>query len=111
MNNDFQKTTLHLFLTGPDFLKKNLIEMNQEHEPDIYGFILLKYDGQLYIADIQWETIAAYDRRGISINLYHSNESWNHCGWICDIKEIVTATNYKRFQHRAEKEIIKIFCS
>lgn len=40
--------------------------MNQEHEPDIYGFILLKYDGQLYIADIQWETIAAYDRRGIS---------------------------------------------
>ncbi len=23
MNNDFQKTTLHLFLTGPDFLKKS----------------------------------------------------------------------------------------
>lgn len=111
MNNDFQKNYAAFIFDWTGFSEKNLIEMNQEHEPDIYGFILLKYDGQLYVADIQWETIAAYDRRGISINLYHSNESWNHCGWICDIKEIVTATNYKRFQHRAEKEIIKIFCS
>ena len=70
MNNDFQKNYAAFIFDWTGFSEKNLIEMNQEHEPDIYGFILLKYDGQLYIADIQWETIAAYDRRGISINLY-----------------------------------------
>ena len=63
MNNDFSKNYAAFIFDWTGFSEKNLIEMNQEHEPDIYGFILLKYDGQLYIADIQWETIAAYDRR------------------------------------------------
>lgn len=53
MNNNFSKNYAAFIFDWTGFSEKNLIEMNQEHEPDIYGFILLKYDGQLYIADIQ----------------------------------------------------------
>lgn len=91
-----------------DFTKEDLQLLNEEKNPDIYGCILIEYHNRKYIADIQWETIAAYDRRGISINVHLSNDEWNHCTWIDDIKSIVTATDYRRFQKRAEKAISEL---
>ena len=42
------------------------------------------------------------------VNVYRSNEEHLHCDWIEDIKKILTATNYKHFQHRAEKLITEL---
>lgn len=61
--------------------------------------------------DVQWETVSSYGRKGISLNVYRSNEDHLHCDWIEDVKEIVTATNYKHFQHRAEKLITELIAS
>lgn len=95
------------------FQPKNLQMVNKEKNPDIYGTVYIAYKNQKFIADVQWETKEAYDRNGISINLYCSNAEGNHCYWIEDIHSIVTATNYERFKNRAEKEILSIlkdFC-
>lgn len=88
-----------------DFQEENLQRMNDERMYDIYGCVFIQSEGKCYLADIQWETVWAVDRRGISINLYESNEGWYHSGWVDDIKSIVTAKNYELFKKRAEKEI------
>ena len=61
-----------------------------------------------YTADVEWETIFAYGRRGISINVYESNDIMQHRLYIEEIKSIITATNYQRFKKRVENEIRKV---
>lgn len=89
------------------FTTKDLTRLNTDRTLDIYGYVLIDTDAGRYIADIQWETIRDYGRRGISINLYESDDDWYHNLWLTDLKSIVTATDYKRFQKRAEAVIRK----
>ena len=89
------------------FTTKDLTRLNTDRTLDIYGYVLIDTDAGRYIADIQWETIRDYGRRGISINLYESDDDWYHNNWLTDIKSIVTAKDYKRFQKRAEAVIRK----
>ena len=89
------------------FTTKDLTRLNTDRTLDIYGYVLIDTDAGRYIADIQWETIRDYGRRGISINLYESDDDWYHNLWLTDLKTIVTATDYKRFQKRAEAVIRK----
>ena len=89
------------------FTPKDLMRLNTDRTLDIYGYILIDTDAGRYIADVQWETIRDYGRRGISINLYESDDDWYHNLWLTDLKSIVTATDYKRFQKRAEAAIRK----
>lgn len=93
------------------FIKEDLEQLNTEKSPDIYGSIIVTRGKKIFIVDVQWETVSSYGRRGISLNVYRSNEDHLHCDWIEDIKEIVTATNYKHFQHRAEKLITELIAS
>ena len=93
------------------FIKEDLEQLNAEKSPDIYGSIIVTRGKKIFIVDVQWETVSSYGRRGISLNVYRSNEDHLHCDWIEDIKEIVTATNYKHFQHRAEKLITELIAS
>lgn len=89
------------------FTTKDLTRLNTDRTLDIYGYVLIDTDAGRYIADIQWETIRDYGRRGISINLYESDDDWYHNLWLTDLKSIITATDYKRFQKRAEAVIRK----
>lgn len=89
------------------FTTKDLTRLNTDRTLDIYGYVLIDTDAGRYIADIQWETIRDYGRRGISINLYESDDDWYHNLWLTDLKSIVTATDYKRFQKRTEAVIRK----
>ena len=89
------------------FTTKDLTRLNTDRTLDIYGYVLIDTDAGRYIADIQWETIRDYGRRGISINLYESDDDWYHNLWLTDLKSIGTATDYKRFQKRAEAVIRK----
>ena len=89
------------------FTTKDLTRLNTDRTLDIYGYVLIDTDAGRYIADIQWETIRDYGRRGISINLYESDDDWYHNLWLTDPKSIITATDYKRFQKRAEAVIRK----
>lgn len=90
-----------------EFTAKNLNRLNTDRSPIIYGCIFIETETEQYIADVQWETIRDYGRRGISINLYESDDDWYHNNWLTDIKSIVTAKDYKRFQKRAEAAIRK----
>ena len=58
-------------------------------------------------SEVRTNNIRDYGRRGISINLYESDDDWYHNLWLTDLKSIVTATDYKRFQKRAEAAIRK----
>lgn len=91
-----------------NFQPSDLDRMNTERDPEIYGSIFVKNGRNYYIADVEWETIFAYGRRGISINVYESNDIMQHRLYIEEIKSIVTATNYKKFKKRAENEIRKV---
>lgn len=93
------------------FMEEDLQQLNAEKNPDIYGGIIVTRGKEIFIVDVQWETVSSYGRKGISLNVYRSNEEHLHCDWIEDIKEIVTATNYKHFQHRAEKLITELIAS
>lgn len=90
------------------FLEKDLKKLNSEKDNSIYGSILVEYDNQKYIIDVEWETKEDYDRNGISLNLYESNDEWQHCSLIVDLKTITRATNYQKFKCRVEKEIHEI---
>ena len=97
------------------FTTKDLTRLNTDRTLDIYGYVLIDTDAGRYIADIQWETIRDYGRRGISINLYESDDDWYHNLWLTDLKSIITATDYKRFhdhvvymeEYRTAKEYLK----
>lgn len=93
------------------FMEEDLQQLNAEKNPDIYGGIIVTRGKEIFIVDVQWETVSSYGRKGISLNVYRSNEDHLHCDWIEDIKKIVTATNYKHFQHRAEKLITELIAS
>lgn len=90
------------------FQPSDLDRMNTERDPEIYGSIFVKNGRNYYIADVEWETIFAYGRRGISINVYESNDIMQHILYIEEIKSIITATNYQRFKKRVENEIRKV---
>ena len=90
------------------FQPSDLDRMNTERDPEIYGSIFVKNGRNYYIADVEWETIFAYGRRGISINVYESNDIMKHILYIEEIKSIITATNYQRFKKRVENEIRKV---
>lgn len=94
-----------------NFTEEDLQQLNAEKNPDIYGGILVMRGKEIFIVDVQWETVSSYSRRGISLNVYRSDKDHLHYDWIEDIKEIVTATNYKHFQHRAEKLITALIAS
>lgn len=81
-----------------NFQPSDLDRMNIERDPEIYGSIFVKNGRNYYIADVEWETIFAYGRRGISINVYESNDIMQHILYIEEIKSIITATNYQRFK-------------
>lgn len=89
------------------FSQKDLDRLNVDRTQDIYGYILVETETKRYIADVQWETIRDFGRRGISINLYESDDDWYHNNWLTDIKSIVTTKDYKHFQTRAEAAICK----
>ena len=91
-----------------NFQPSDLDRMNTERDPKIYGSIFVKNGRNYYIADVEWETIFAYGRRGISINVYKSNDIMQHRLYIEEIKSIITATNYQRFKKRVENEIRKV---
>lgn len=91
-----------------NFQPSDLDRMNTERDPEIYGSIFVKNGRNYYIADVEWETIFAYGRRGISINVYESNDIMQHILYIEEIKSIITATNYQRFKKRVENEISKV---
>lgn len=91
-----------------NFQPSDLDRMNTERDPEIYGSIFVKNGRNYYIADVEWETIFAYGRRGISINVYESNDIMQHILYIEEIKSIITATNYQRFKKRVENEIGKL---
>ena len=91
-----------------NFQPSDLDRMNTERDPEIYGSIFVKNGRNYYIADVEWETIFAYGRRGISINVYKSNDIMQHRLYIEEIKSIITATNYQRFKKRVENEIRKV---
>lgn len=91
-----------------NFQPSDLSRMNTERDPEIYGSIFVKNGRNYYIADVEWETIFAYGRRGISINVYESNDIMQHILYIEEIKSIITATNYQRFKKRVENEIRKV---
>lgn len=91
-----------------NFQPSDLDRMNTERDPEIYGSIFVKNGRNYYIADVEWETIFAYGRRGISINVYESNDIMQHVLYIEEIKSIITATNYQRFKKRVENEIRKV---
>lgn len=91
-----------------NFQPSDLDRMNTERDPEIYGSIFVKNGRNYYIADVEWETIFAYGRRGISINVYKSNDIMQHGLYIEEIKSIITATNYQRFKKRVENEIRKV---
>ena len=75
-----------------NFQPSDLDRMNTERDPEIYGSIFVKNGRNYYIADVEWETIFAYGRRGISINVYESNDIMQHRLYIEEIKSIITAT-------------------
>lgn len=85
-----------------------IFDVQTERDPEIYGSIFVKNGRNYYIADVEWETIFAYGRRGISINVYESNDIMQHRLYIEEIKSIITATNYQRFKKRVENEIRKV---
>ena len=87
-----------------NFQPSDLDRMNTERDPEIYGSIFVKNGRNYYIVDVEWETIFAYGRRGISINVYKSNDIMQHRLY----KSIITATNYQRFKKRVENEIRKV---
>lgn len=89
------------------FTEDDLMELNRDKLPDIYGIVIIKYSDSIYIADIEWETKSSADRNGISINVYESNENHLHVSWIDDLKTIVRAKKYQLFKKRCEKEIEK----
>ena len=91
-----------------NYQPSDLDRMNTERDPEIYGSIFVKNGRNYYIADVEWETIFAYGRRGISINVYESNDIMQHILYIEEIKSIITATNYQRFKKRVENEIRKV---
>ena len=91
-----------------NFQPSDLDRMNTERDPKIYGSIFVKNGRNYYIADVEWETIFAYGRRGISINVYKSNDIMQHRLYIEEIKSIIIATNYQRFKKRVENEIRKV---
>lgn len=91
-----------------NFQPSDLDRMNTERDPEIYGSIFVKNGRNYYIVDVEWETIFAYGRRGISINVYKSNDIMQHRLYIEEIKSIITATNYQRFKKRVENEIRKV---
>lgn len=91
-----------------NFQPSDLDRMNTERDPEIYGSIFVKNGRNYYIADVEWETIFAYGRRGISINVYKSNDIMQHRLYIEEIKSIIIATNYQRFKKRVENEIRKV---
>ena len=91
-----------------NFQPSDLDRMNTERDPEIYGSIFVKNGRNYYIADVEWETIFAYGRRGIYINVYESNDIMQHILYIEEIKSIITATNYQRFKKRVENEIRKV---
>ena len=92
-----------------DFTEKDLIELNKSKNPMVvYGYIYIEENNKKYIVDVQWSTVSAFGYRGFSINVYKSNELWDHCEWIDDIQTIKSAKNYKRFKTRVESEIEKL---
>lgn len=90
------------------FTEKDLKKLNNEKHADGYGVIYLTTEKDKYIIDVEYETKEAYDRDGICLELYTTDDDYSHCEWIESIKEITTATDYKRFVTRAKKEIIKV---
>lgn len=90
------------------FTKDDLIKLNREKHPDIYGIVIVQCNNSIYVADIEWETKSSADRNGISINVYESNETHLHISLIDDVKTIVRAKNYRIFRERCEKEIKKV---
>ena len=108
VSNEIQADKEMVYFDWSCFKESDLQKLNDEKQPCIYGHVFVMYDEDLYLMDVEWETIASYGRRGISINVYRSDDNWMHREWLTDIKTIVTAKNYKFFRKRAEKEIIAV---
>ena len=87
------------------FSKDDLETLNKEKNPDGYGVIYVTSEKQEYIVDVTYETKEAYDRNGICLEVYEANNDYSHGCWVESIKDITKATNYKRFQTRANKLI------
>lgn len=90
------------------FTSKYLETLNKEKNPDIYGNILIQKNGHSYIADIGWETKEAYDRNGISVDFYNSDDLHSHGTWLNDTKAIIIANDYTRLQKRIINEAERI---
>lgn len=108
VSNEIRTDKEAIFFDWTCFKEYDFQKLNFEKNPCIYGHVFVMYREALYLMDIEWETIASYDRRGISINVYRSDDNWMHQEWLTDIKTIVTAKNYRFFQKRAEKEITAV---
>ena len=88
-----------------DFTEENLEQLNKEGHPDMYGYIHVKDGVDRYLVDVECETKKMYGRDGISLNIYVTDENLHHLEPVYEAKDIITATNYKRFKTRAKKSI------
>ena len=70
-----------------NFTEEDLQQLNAEKNPDIYGGILVMRGKEIFIVDVQWETVSSYSRRGISLNVYRSDKDHLHYDWILNIDD------------------------
>lgn len=104
MNNNKQRYNFD----WTNFTEKELRICNREigsYEDNIYGFLYLSINDKYYLVDIHYEDYGSKDK-GFDLEVYESDENWLHKFWLSSIKDIKSATNYKRFCRRAENLII-----
>ena len=94
-----------------DLTLKNLKAANASREEDeiivCAPFTVNKDDVDSYfIVDVHHEKYVG-EPACFDLEVYRSNENEEHLEWLFSIKEIKTATNYRRFCKRAEDLIIE----
>lgn len=45
------------------FMEEDLQQLNAEKNPDIYGGIIVTRGKEIFIVDVQWETVSSYGRQ------------------------------------------------
>ena len=92
------------FMTEDDLKRANEDGKDRWFEDDIYGNAFYRTDNGSYLIDIHYEK---YDGKRFYFAVYEDETPAGfHGEWLDDIREIKSATNFKRFKNRAEKMII-----
>lgn len=86
------------------FTENDLKRMNKERRPETYGFITtVSSSGRKYRIDVSYSTKEAYGYEGIQLELYETNDDYNHVTWITSVRKIVTSNDHYRFARRFSK--------